>query len=335
MALKSLHECCVLVTATSFGQDDPSLHLELESRVGQVRYNPQRRPLKSTELQRLIQDVDGLIAGLDEIDAAVIESAPALKIIARYGVGFDRVDLPAATRLGVMVTNTPGANSTAVAELTIGLLLALARKLCQADGAVHNGEWPRLSGIGLHGKTAGLVGLGAIGRLVAVRLAAFGCWVLAYDPYINSDVSISCGATLVSLDELLERSDFISLHAPVTPDTRGLVNEGFLRKLKPGALLINTARGELIDEADLFNALKGGRLAGAGLDCFIQEPPAAGHPLLTLSNVLLTPHTGSHTDEATSNMGRMALEACLTALSGKRPNYLVNPAVFEYGVRIG
>jgi D-3-phosphoglycerate dehydrogenase len=331
--MKRLHECCVLVTSTSFGQDDPSLRFELENQVGQVRYNPQRRPLKSAELQALVQDVDGLIAGLDEIDAAVIQAAPALKIIARYGVGVDRVDLSAATRQGVIVTNTPGANSAAVAELAIGMLLALARKLCLADRAVHNGEWPRLSGTGLHGKTAGLVGLGAIGRLVASRLAAFGCQVLAYDPYVGSDVSASCQASLVSLDELLERSDFVSLHVPVTPETRGLVNASFLRRMKPGALLINTARGELVDEADLFDALQQGSLAGAGLDCFTQEPPAAGHPLLNLPNVLLTPHSGSHTDEATSAMGRMALEACLTALGGQRPDFIVNPLVLESGLR--
>jgi len=331
--LKPLHECCVLVTPTSFGQDDPGLRVELEKQVGETRYNPHKRPLKSPELLALLHDVDGLIAGLDEIDAAVIDAAPALKIIARYGVGVDRVDLSAATRQGVIVTNTPGANSAAVAELAIGMLLGLARKLCLADRAVHNGEWPRLSGIGLHGKTAGLVGLGAIGREVAARLAAFGCRVIAFDPYVSSQTAAACQASLVSLDELLAQSDFVSLHAPVTEETRGLVDAAFLRRMKPPALLVNTARGELVDEAALFAALQSGRLGGAGLDCFIQEPPRADHPLLSLPNVLLTPHTGAHTDEATSKMGRMALAACLAALQGQRPLYVVNPQVFETGLR--
>ena len=322
-----------MVTPTSFGQDDPALRVELEKLVGQARYNPHGRPLKSGELQSLLQDVDGLIAGLDEIDAAAIEAAPGLKIIARYGVGVDRVDLRAATRLGVIVTNTPGANSVAVAELAIALLLALSRKLCPANQAVHNGQWPRLSGLGLHGKTAGLVGLGAIGREVAPRLAAFGCRVLAFDPYVSPQTAVACQASLFSLDELLRQSDFVSLHAPVTPETRGLVDAAFLGRMKPQALLINTARGELVDETALFEALQQGRLGGAGLDCFIQEPPGADHPLLSLPNVLLTPHSGSHTDEATSAMGRMALRACLAALQGQRPDYVVNPQVYESGLK--
>ncbi len=327
--LKPLRECKVLVTPTSFGKDDPGLKHALEKAVGEVVYNPYGRPLKSAELQPLIKNCDGYIAGLDEIDDSAIHASTCLKVIARYGVGVDRVNLEAATRRGIVVTNTPGANSVAVAELTIALILALARQLCQADEATHTGKWPRISGVGLNGKTVGLLGLGSIGFEVALRLRAFHCRVLAYDPYLSADRAGSAGAEPVSLGILLQESDFVSLHAPVTPETTQMVDAGFLARMKPNSFLINTARGELIDETALAHALESGYLRGAALDCFQQEPPGTDHPLLKLPQVIATPHSGAHTDDATFQMGQMALQDCLAVLRGERPRHVVNPVVFD------
>ena len=207
-------------------------------------------------------------------------------------------------------------------------MLALARRICQANQAVRSGQWPRISGVGLTGKTVGLVGFGSIGREVAHRIAAFGCRVLVADPYVSPDVVSGCGAGLLSLHELLPVSDFVCLHAAATPLTTGMVNESFLRKMKPGAFLVNTARGELIDEAALAHAIESGRLRAAALDCFRIEPPGIDHPLLQLPQVMVTPHTGAHTDEALNAMGRMALDACLAVLRGERPAHVINPAVY-------
>ena len=323
-----LRACCVLVTPTTFGMQDPALRSELEQTVGDVRYSPEKRPLTASELTSLVNGIDGWIAGLDEIDASVIAAADRLKVIARYGVGFDRVDVAAATQRGIVVTNTPGANSAAVAELTIGLMLALARRVCQANQAVRSGQWPRISGVGLAGKTVGLVGFGSIGQEVARRLSSFGCRVLVADPYVSPKEVSACGAIWMSLDELLPVSDFVCLHAAATPVTSGIVDESFLRKMKPGAYLVNTARGELIDEAAVGHAIESGRLQGVALDCFRKEPPGTEHPLLRLPQVIVTPHTGAHTDEAVTAMGRMALDACLAVLRGQRPAHVVNPDVY-------
>ena len=326
--LMNLRVGCVLVTSTTFGMQDPALRSELERMVGDARYSPEKRPLTAPELTSLVKGIDGWIAGLDEINASVIAAADRLKVIARYGVGFDRVDVAAATKRGIVVTHTPGANSAAVAELTIGLMLALARRICQANQAVRSGQWPRNSGVGLAGKTMGLVGFGSIGREVARRLSAFGCRVLVADPYVSPEVVSGCGVSLMSLDELLPVSDFVCLHMAATPLTAGMVNDSFLRKMKPGAFLVNTARGELIDEAALGHAIESGRLRGVALDCFCKEPPGIDHSLLRLPQVIVSPHTGAHTDEALNAMGRMALDACLAVLRGERPAHVVNPDVY-------
>jgi D-3-phosphoglycerate dehydrogenase len=327
--IKTLSECRVLVTPTTFGKEDPSLRSTLEKTVGEVVYNPVARPLRSPELLLLAKDADGYIAGLDQIDSSVIEAAGRLQVIARYGVGIDQVDVRAATQRGIVVTNTPGANSVAVAELAIALMLALGRRICRADQATRSGEWPRYSGVGLRAKTVGLVGFGAIGREVASRLKAFGCRIAVADPCVGPDCMDTYAVQLVPLEELLASSDFISLHASLNASTSRLVDHGFLKKMKKGAFLVNTARGELIDEDALCDALEKGHLAGAALDCFREEPPAPDHPLLRFPQVIVTPHTGSHTDEATNTMGWMSLRDCLAVLSGERPTHVVNPEVYD------
>ena len=286
-------------------------------------YNPTGKPLSSRDVARLLKGVDGYIAGLDSIDRAALEAADRLKVISRYGVGVDNVDLQAAAEHHIIVTNTPGANSVSVAELALGLMLALARQIPEGAGAVRAGQYPRLSGVSLEKKVVGIVGLGAIGKQLARRLAGFDCRILAYDPFPDEAFARSHQIELTGLDALLAQSDFVSLHLPLMAETRGMVNNDFLLKMKLGAYLINTARGELVDEAALLEVLKSGRLRGAGLDAFAQEPLPADHPLLALPQVIPTPHLGAQTDGATNAMGWMALNDCLAVLRGEQPYYQV------------
>jgi D-3-phosphoglycerate dehydrogenase len=273
--------------------------------------------------------VDGYIAGLDEVDASVIESAERLRIVARYGVGVDRVDVAVATTHGVVVTNTPGSNSGAVAELTIALMLSLARQITAANEAVRHGDWPTLDGVGIRRKTVGLIGFGSVGREVARRLKGFGCRLVAFDPYVEQEIAEEYEVRLVSLEEILPEADFISLHAPATDSTVRMVDREFLERMKRGSFLINTARGDLVDEEALVSSLEKGHLQGAALDCFSQEPPQKDSALLRLSQVIVTPHTAAHTDEAMNQMGWTALNCCLAALRNERPLHVVNPEVFE------
>jgi D-3-phosphoglycerate dehydrogenase len=295
------------------------LREQLESAVGEVIYNPTSRPLISSELAELLPGCQGYIAGLDTVDRIAIQAADQLKVIARYGAGVDRIDLDAARERGIIVTNTPGANTVSVAELAIGLMLALARSIPQANAATKRGEWPRLSGMTLEHKIIGLIGFGAIGQAVARCLQGFNCTVIAYDPFPNTKVAQVVNTTILSLAEVLRVADIVSLHLPVLPETRGMVNSEFLEQMKPGAMLINTARGEIVNEADLLTALQSGHLSGAGLDAFINEPPGAENPLLELPQVIATPHTGAHTDGAIHGMGWGALNNLLPALRGEQP----------------
>jgi D-3-phosphoglycerate dehydrogenase len=319
-----LKKARLLVTPTSYGKNDQRLRSELEALVGEVIYNPTGKPLTSIEVANLLSGVDGYIAGLDEIDRAALQHADRLKVIARYGVGFDKVDLVAATELGIRVTNTPGANSVSVAELALGLMLALARHIPSADLAVRQGKWPRLAGISLEGKTIGIVGLGSIGKQLARRLAGFDCRILAYDPCPDEAFAGDHAVTFCSLPDLLGRSDFVSLHMPLLPETRGLVDSIFLEKLKKGAFLVNTSRGEVVEEQALLTALESGHLLGAGLDAFAVEPPDPTSPLLAHPNVIATPHLGAQTDGATSNMGWIAMNDCLAVLRGQQPRFPIN-----------
>jgi D-3-phosphoglycerate dehydrogenase len=323
MTMAALQSCRVLVTPTSFARNDPRLKVELEAAVGEVIYNPTGRPLSAVEVRDLLPGCDGYIAGLDVIDRSALESADRLKVIARYGVGVDRIDLAAAHEKGIVVTNTPGANAASVAELTIGLMLSLARMIPVANQETRAGKWPRLPGVSLEGKVVGLLGLGTIGKQVARRLRGFDCTILAHDPAADTTFAQAHGVTLCPQDEVIAQSDFLSLHVPLLPETQRMVNASLLSRMKQGAFLINTARGELIDEAALLAALQSGHLKGAALDTFTQEPPGKDHPLLSLPQVIVTPHTGAHTDGATNAMGRAALRDCLAVLGGEEPTYRV------------
>lgn len=321
--MKPLNECHILVTPTSFGRNDARLRSEVQEKAGKVTFNTTGKPLSSRQLQDLLPDVDGYIAGLDTIDAGALQVASQLRVIARYGVGLDNVDLAAAEAGGITVTNTPGANAKSVAELTIVLILLLARPVLRAVAETRRGEWPRTSGLTLEGKTVGLIGLGAIGKQVARRLAGFDCRILGHDVVIDEEFAAAYSVQMVERYDLLQSSHFVSLHVPLLPDTRRMVNDDFLSTMKEGAYLVNTARGELVDEDALHRALVSGSLKGAALDAFNAEPPEAGNRLLQLPQVIPTPHMGSHTDGATNNMGRMALDECLAVLRGEEPQYRV------------
>lgn len=321
--MKSLDQCKVLVTPTSYASQDPTLKTDLEELVGEVNYNTTGKPLTSPQLQEMLPEIDGMIAGLDEIDSLAISCAKNLKVIARYGVGYNNVDLEAAKSHGITVTNTPGANSKSVAELTIALILNLLRPLILCDQQTKEGKWPRYKGFSLEGKTIGLIGLGAIGKEVARRLKGFDCIILAYDVYQDDQFAVQNEISYKPLDDLLDKSDVISLHLPGTDDTKEMVNDQFIDKMKTGAWLVNTARGDLVDEDALIRGLKSGKLRGAALDVFQKEPPEAGNPLFLMDNVILTPHMGAHADSATNNMGRMALDDCLRVLRGEQPIYKI------------
>lgn len=319
----NLKDCRLLVTPTSYGKNDSRLKSELEAMVGHVTYNPTGKPLTSAEVRDLLPGIDGYIAGLDAIDAAALTAADRLRVIARYGVGVDNVDLAAAKAAKIVVTNTPGANAVSVAELALGLMLALARQIPEAVEAVHIGKWPRYAGLSLEGKTVGILGLGAIGRQLVRRLHGFDCRIVAHDPFVDAAFASALSVELMSMHEVLAQADFLSLHMPLLPETRGVVNEEFLGRMKRGAFLINTARGEVIDEPALLRALQSGHLKGAGLDTFAQEPPDPDNALLRLPQVVATPHLGAMTDGATSNMGWMAMQDCLAVLKDEEPAHRV------------
>jgi len=313
----------ILVTALSFSKYSKE-PLEILRQAGlEVIWNPYGLPLNEDQLCQLIADCEGILVGVDPITRRVLEAGTKLKVVAKHGVGVDNIDLQAAALLGIPVTNGPDTNSEAVADLTLGLMLAAARSIPLADKSTREGKWPRLVGPELFRKKLGILGMGAIGKRVAMRAAGFSMEILAYDIYQYALFAKAHHVRYAALEEVLRESDFISLNLPLLPDTRELINEKTLAMMKPSAYLVNTARGELIDESALYQALKAGRLAGAALDAFIKEPLPADHPLLGLPNVVVTPHMGSYSYEANRNMGMAAATNIVAVLRGESPPNLV------------
>ena len=269
-----------------------------------------RRKLAEAEVSALIEEHQpvGMIAGVEPLTRAVLEKAENLKVISRCGIGLDAVDLEAARELGIIVTNTPDAPTIPVAELTIGMILSLVRQLHIIDAGIRQGKWERPMGRLLHEKTVGIIGCGRIGTYVAKLVAAFGCRVFGCDPYLQTHEYCK----LVSMDTLLAQSDIISLHVPYLADNQHLIGADQLAVMKHGAILINAARGGLVNEQALYEVLKSGHLGGAGIDCFEEEPYTG--PLKDLSNVLLTAHIGSYAKEARVIMEQQAVENLLREL---------------------
>lgn len=313
----------ILVTPTSLQPESGSPALELlKEYADEIVCNDKKRPLTEEELIPLLAGCDGYIAGLDQITEKVINSTDRLKVISRYGAGYDRVDLKAAAEKGIIVTNTPGANAEAVGELTWALILAAARKIPYLHASTKDGGWERSSGLELKGKTLGIMGLGAIGKVTARCAAGFEMKVIAYDPYINEAYCEEKGIRAASFEEVLEKADVITLHLPLLESTRHLIDAEAISRMKKGVILINASRGGIIDEDAAYEGLISGRIGGMGLDAFETEPPVNSR-LLQLNNVVATPHTGAHTAEAAMNMAFMAVENAIAVLSGKPCSYVV------------
>ncbi len=319
----------ILVTATNFSGTCPDAFRLLTQAGLEVVENPHQRPMTLTELSPVVASVSGVMAGVDTWNESVFRIAPNLRVICRFGVGVDNFDIPAATRYGIAMCNCPGANANAVAELVVGLMLALGRQIPLLDSSTRRGAWARTVGVELHGKTIGLVGLGRIARLVVPKVRGFGMKVVAHDPYVwDEQFARENEITRLSFDELLRESDYVSLHAPVTADTRHIMDTRAFGLMRPTAVLINTARGALVDEAALYDALSSGRLARAGLDVY-EEEPARNNRLFELENVVVTPHTGAETREAINSVSMMCAQSVVDVLSGRRPVSLLNPEAWD------
>lgn len=312
--LSMLRECCEI-----------ELHESKE-------YPPSRE-----ELIKKIRDKDALLCLLtDKIDAEVMDAAPNLKVISTYSVGFDHIDIPEATKRGIYVTHTPGVLTDAVAEFTVGLILAVTRRIVEADKIIRSGQWDKpwnpyfLTGPELKGKTIGLIGLGRIGVATAKRLSGFEVKILYYDLERRWDVeTVLPNMQFADIDTVLSESDIVSIHVPLTKDTYHLINEEKLKKMKKTAYLINTARGPVVDTEALVKALREGWIAGAALDVFEQEPLPPTHPLTKFDNVVLAPHIASATIEARQRMAELAARNLIAVLKGEMPPALVNKEVLK------
>ncbi|MGO4247592.1 phosphoglycerate dehydrogenase [Paenarthrobacter sp. RAF54_2] len=314
----------VLVT-TSWLAEGGTVHDTLVNAGHEVIYGrPADLRRKGLTLKDVIADADGVIAGVELFDADVLRAAPNLKVVARTGVGYDNVDLATANELGIVVCATPGVNRQSVAEFAIASLLNLVRRIPEHSLALQEGGWDQASGRELHGMTLGLVGLGAIGKTVAQLARAFGMEVVAYDPYFDEAFAKEMGVGRLDLPELIACSDAISLHVFLSDDTRHLIDARAIETMKDGAIIVNAARGGVVDEGALLDALRSNKLAGAALDTFEQEPLPSDSPLLGVQNLLLTPHIAGATLEGRDRSGAMAAEAVIDALAGSIPRYATN-----------
>jgi len=312
----------------------------LESEAHVVQPEPQ----KGIGMMDIIGDCDGIVVRSTKITRQVLEAAPRLRMIGRHGVGYDTIDVTAATEMNIPVVYTPAANTESVAEIALGFMICLGRKLVQAHVAMQSeqllsdtftlpvmSQKKGLANADLRGKVLGVIGVGRIGSSVSRKvIAAFQMRVLGYDPYVDASILAGYGVQKVDkLEDMLPQCDFVTIHCPGGEETRHMIDEHTLSLMKPGAYLLNTARGSVVHEAALIRALQAGRIAGAAMDVFDPEPPQAGNPLLHMDNVIVTPHYCAMTEESLYNMATMAAQGVLDGLKGKRPEYLVNPEVWE------
>lgn len=308
----------VLIGSKSFGKAFPEHLRQLEQAGCEMVPNQVGRPYLAAELKEALRGIDAIVTGTDELTAEVIASADRLKTIAKHGVGLDSIDLPAARARGIVVSAAFGAVHDSVADLTLALLLAVARGIVPGHLGTRTGGWKGFMGVELRGKTLGIVGLGRIGKEVALRARAFGMQLVATDPRPDPAFASAQGVRYLSLPELLAASDAVSLHAGLEQAGRPLLGAAELASMKKGAILLNTGRGHLVDEAALASALRSGHLLGAGLDVFQREPPV-GSPLLELENVVLAPHMAGDTRDARRRMGEITVENVVRVMRGERP----------------
>jgi len=317
----------ILLTTTSF-QDTPGAHHDLLAKTGWDIIRA-RGPLNEADTLKLVGDVDGYICGDDAITRKVLEKArPRLKVISKYGIGVDKIDVKSCTEFGIPLLFTPGVNHTTVAEHNFLLLLALEKNFLFHTDSTRAGGWKRKTGHELLGKTIGIVGLGRIGKEVAIRARAFGMKVIGFDVYWDETFAKDRSVKrAVNLDEILAASDYISLHTNLTPGTRGMINAASFAKMRKGVLILNCARGEVVNTSDLIAALQSGQVGGYGTDVLDQEPPAADHPLLKLPNVICTPHVASRTFESVVRQATTSVKNLILAMNGEKPIAQVNPEV--------
>lgn len=309
----------VLVTATNYSKYCQTGRRLLVEAGCEIIENPHGRPYTFEELKEVIGDVDGVVAGVDTWDEDVYRCAPKLKIIARFGVGVDNIDLEAAKKYGIVVSNCPGINSSAVAEQSAALILSAVRRIPEMNAAVRRGQWPRPMFHELKSQTIGLLGFGAIARNLAERLGGFHPRIIAYDKYPNLAVASDLGVELVSLEEVLGQSDIISIHLPATSETEHLICKETLKKMKDGVVLINTARGSIFNEQDVAEALRCKKLAGFATDVFEAEPVDLGNPLFEMKNYIATPHISAETYENCELTSVATAKALLAVFSGSEP----------------
>lgn len=306
----------ILLTTCSY-QDTPGPHHDLMAAQGWEIVR-ERGPLTEARMLELAGDFDAFLCGDDAITRAVIEkSLPRLKVISKYGIGLDKIDIPATKELKVPVLFTPGVNHTTVAEHTFGLLLGLSKHIVTTASAARRGEWLRLTGHEIFEKTLGIIGFGRIGKEVAIRAKAFGMPVIAYDPYWDETFAAAHGVTrCATIDEVLTASDVVSLHCNLSAETRGMIRREKLASMKDGVIIINCARGEVVETADVVEALHSGKIGGYGADVLDVEPPPADHPLLSAPNCIITPHIGSRTYESVPRQAMKSLTNLINALAG-------------------
>jgi D-3-phosphoglycerate dehydrogenase len=319
----------VLITATSFSEVTKEPEERLIKAGYEIAHNPYGRPMTAEEMAPLLEGVDGCAAGVDDFSAAAFARADRLKVVARHGAGIDQVDIAECTRRGIVVANLPGANAEAVADMTLALMLAVARHIPEGDRTTKAGQWVNTYGVDLFEATVGILGLGRIGKGVAKRCLGFDARVLAYDPYFDQTFAAQHAIDRAdSLEQVMKEADFVCLHMPVTEETRRIIDAEKIGLMKMTAILVNTARGALVDEDALADALEEGRIFGAGMDVYATEPPADSR-LLNCERTVTMPHVSSNTPGALLAMGNGVVDAIMAVFNGERPESVVNPEVYE------
>jgi D-3-phosphoglycerate dehydrogenase len=318
----------VLSTSPTFGFFVSEPVEYLKSHGCEVDLTPQGKKVTEQDLVNMGGQYDAMIIGLEKVTASVLQASAKLKAVAKHGAGVDNIDVKTATDKKVVVLSAPGTNADAVADLTIGLFLSLARSIPWADRSVKQGGWPRVVGVQMNEKVLGIIGLGLIGKKVAQRATGFGMKILGYDVIKDEEFARKWGVTFVPLEEILKQADFISIHVPLIPSTRRLIGSKELQQMKKDAFLVNISRGDIVDEEALYQALKEKRIRGAALDVFSQEPIGAS-PLLQLDNLISTPHMGAYTFEALRETGMICVRGIVDVLEGKVPQFAVNPEVLK------
>ena len=319
----------VLITARSFGKEVPEPMERLMKQGFRILEWREGSGLEASELIGKVGQADAWIVGSYPIQAALLGNTPRLQIIAKHGVGIDNIDVPAATKKGILVAIAPGSNDQAVADLTMGLLLSLLRSIPQANASVKSGRWERFQGFGLTGKTIGIIGLGHIGLNVAKRVKGFDMEILGCDPFWPEEKALEIGIVRVDFETLIGKSDVITLHVPLTPETEGLIGEHQIAQMKKGGWIVSTSWGKIIDEKAMYQAPVTGKVAGYATGAFETEPPE-GNRLLDLTNVVATPHIGSDTNDALRMLEDRVVDTILKLFHGEKSEFIINPEAYHF-----